>query len=180
MTYLVNFCIFFTINQKAKTNDQITAAELLIIDDKGKNLGVMKQKEALELAQEKGLDLIEISPFAKPPVARILDYDKFRYQQEKKLKKQKTGRKEQETKQIQISIRSAKNDLLVKAKRANNFLEKGHIVRVVMVLRGREKANKEFAKERLNQFLEEMVDPHKVMMAAKSGGRGIIVHIQSK
>ncbi len=139
----------------------------------------MKKEEALALAKERGLDLIEISPFTKPPVARIQSFDKYRYQQEKKLRKQKIGQKDQEIKQVQVSIRSAKNDLLFKAGKAGEFLKKNHIVRVVMVLRGREKANKQFARKKLLEFLQ-LISPHKVIMEPKDGGRGIVTHIQAK
>ena len=152
----------------------------MVIDDSGQNLGNLTKEEALKLAQEKGLDLIEVSPFAKPPVARILDFDKYRYQQEKKIKKQQAQQKDRDIKQIQISVRSAKNDLLTKAKRANNFLAKGHPVRIVMVLKGREKAHKPFAKEKLMNFLVEMITEHKITMEPKFAGRGIMVQIQKK
>lgn len=165
-----------TINHNTRINNRITAEKLLVIDEQGSNLGVLKTSEALKIAKERGLDLIEVSPLSKPPVARILDFDKYRYQQEKKLKKQKSGAKE-ETKQVQISVRSAQNDLMVKAKRANNFLAKGHVVRIVMVLRGRERANRDFAKEKLNLFLADL-DSHKITMTPKFGGRGIITQIQ--
>ena len=96
--------------------------------------------------------------------------------QEKKLKKNKSSAKE-EVKQVQISVRSAQNDLMVKAKRANNFLAKGHVVRIVMVLRGRERANRDFAKGKLKDFLAGL-DTHKMTMNPKFGGRGIITQIQ--
>jgi translation initiation factor IF-3 len=147
-----------------------------VIDEEGNNLGILKTDEALKIAKERGLDLIEVSPLAKPPVARILDFDKYRYQQEKKLKKNKSSTKE-EIKQVQISVRSAQNDLMVKAKRANSFLAKGNVVRIVMVLRGRERANRDFAKEKLKVFLAGL-DTHKMTMNPKFGGRGIITQIQ--
>jgi translation initiation factor IF-3 len=147
-----------------------------VIDEEGNNLGILKTDEALKIAKERGLDLIEVSPLAKPPVARILDFDKYRYQQEKKLKKNKSSTKE-EIKQVQISVRSAQNDLMVKAKRANSFLAKGNVVRIVMVLRGRERANRDFAKGKLKDFLAGL-DTHKMTMNPKFGGRGIITQIQ--
>lgn len=164
------------INQP-RINNQIRAQELLVIDEDGKNIGKMPNEAALELAKERGLDLVEISSQANPPVARIISFDKFRYQQEKKERKQRLGMKEQEIKQVQISIRSAKNDLALKAKKANEFMAEGHPVRIVMTLRGREKANKEFAHEKLRDFLG-VLDIHKITAPPKQGGRGIIVQIQ--
>lgn len=173
-------CILITINNhQTKTNDQITAPELLVINEEGESLGILKLEDALKISKGKNLDLIEVSPFAKPPVARIYNFDKYRYQQEKKIKKQKGSQKEQEVKQVQISIRSATNDLLIKAKKINEFLGKKHLVRVMMVLRGREKANKEFAINKLKSFLG-LVAPHKVISDPKQGGRGIFVQIQAK
>lgn len=132
----------------------------------------------MKVAQDKGLDLIEVSPQANPPVARIIDFDKFRYEQEKKLRKAKSGQKDKEMKQIQISVRAASNDLQFKAKQANKFLEKGHIVKIVMVMRGREKAHQDYARQKLFQFLEKNIIPHKIIMAPKRGGRGLIAQIQ--
>lgn len=165
-----------TINHNTRINNRITAEKLRVIDEEGNNLGILKTDEALKIAKERGLDLIEVSPLAKPPVARILDFDKYRYQQEKKLKKNKSSTKE-EIKQVQISVRSAQNDLMVKAKRANSFLAKGNVVRIVMVLRGRERANRDFAKGKLKDFLAGL-DTHKMTMNPKFGGRGIITQIQ--
>ena len=152
----------------------------MIIDEEGKSLGKMKKEDAFELAKGKGLDLIEIAPMAKPPVARVMSYDKFRYQQEKKFKKQRALQKGQEMKQVQISIKEAVHDLGVKAGRVNKFLSEGNQVEIVMVLRGREKANKDFARERLANFLK-MIDPeHKVLMEPRPGGRGIMMQIVKK
>lgn len=152
----------------------------MVIDEEGKSIGKIKKDDALKLAQEKGLDLIEIAPMAKPPVARIMSFDKFRYQQEKKFKKQRAQQKGQEMKQVQVSIKEAVHDLQVKADRVNKFLSEGNQVEIVMVLRGREKANKDFAREKLANFIK-MIDPeHKVIMAPKVGGRGINMQVVKK
>jgi translation initiation factor IF-3 len=152
----------------------------MVIDEEGKSLGAMKKDEALALAKEKGLDLIEIAPMAKPPVARIMSFDKFRYQQEKKLKKQRAQQRGQEMKQVQISIKEASHDLEIKSERVNKFLSEGNQVEIVMVLRGREKANKDFAREKLANFIK-MIDPeHRVIMEPKVGGRGINMQIVKK
>lgn len=140
----------------------------------------MTKEAALTLAKEKGLDLIEIAASAKPPVVRLMSFDKFRYQQEKKLKKQRAQQKGQEMKQVQISIREATHDLQMKAGRVNEFLKEGHPVEVLITLRGREKGNKDFAKEKLANFIK-IIDPeHKVMMAPRVGGRGISTQLIKK
>lgn len=152
----------------------------MVIDEEGKALGKLAKEEAFKIAKEKGLDLIEIAPMAKPPVARIMSFDKFRYQQEKKFKKQRAQQKGQEMKQVQISIKEALHDLQMKAERVNKFLSEGNQVEIVMVLRGREKANKDFAREKLANFIK-MIDPeHKVIMEPRVGGRGIGMHIVKK
>lgn len=134
----------------------------------------------MKLAQEKGLDLIEIVPGAKPPVARIMSFDKWRYTEEKKFKKQRALKKGQEMKQVQVSIKEALHDLQMKADRVNKFLAEGNQVEIVMVLRGREKANKDFARERLNNFVKLITPEHKVMMEPKVGGRGIYMQVSKK
>lgn len=149
----------------------------MVIDEQGQSLGLMSREQALSKAQESGLDLIEIAASAKPPVARIMSFDKYRYQQEKKLKKQKIGQKNLETKQVQISGRSATNDLQVRANQINKFLSEGRPVNIILVLRGREKANKQWAEEKLREFLKNMVSEHKVISSIKFMGRGMQVQI---
>ena len=128
-----------------KVNEKITALELRVIDETGNNLGVLPLQEALKLAKEKGLDLIEIAPTAKPPVAKIMNYDKYRYQETKKLKKQRAQQKIQELKQVRISARAAEHDLKIKADKVNEFLAEGDIVEIHLIMRGREKAHKDWA-----------------------------------
>jgi translation initiation factor IF-3 len=171
--------ILFVIN-RIRINNEIRANELIVIDETGNNLGPTAREEALRLAREKELDLIEVSSAAKPPVARIMSFDKFRYEQEKKLKKQKAKQRGQEMKQVQVSIREAKNDLERKARRVDEFLDEGNQVEIVLRLRGREKANRNFARERLQVFVE-MIDPnHKVILTPKFGGRGLFTQVTKK
>ena len=152
----------------------------MVVDESGKSLGKMTKDSALSLAREKGMDLIEIAPNAKPPVTRIMSFDKFRYQLEKKLKKQRTQQKGQEMKQVQISIREAIHDLQMKANRVNEFLAEGHPVEILMTLRGREKANKDFAREKLANFIKIINPEHKVIMEPRVGGRGIGMQVIKK
>lgn len=160
-----------------RTNNQITAPELRLIDEAGNNLGILKKEEALQMAKDKGLDLIEIAPTAKPPVARIMSFDKFRYQKEKEMKRQRVAQKAAEMKQVQVSARAAEHDLRVKAKRANEFLENGSKVEILMVLRGREKGNREWASQKLQDFLK-MLDPnHKVVSPSRYTGRGFVIQV---
>jgi translation initiation factor IF-3 len=164
-----------------RINEKITAPEGRIIDETGANLGVLSTQEALKLAKEKELDLIEIAPTAKPPVMKIMSFDKYRYQEEKKLKKQKAQQKRNELKQVRISARAAKHDLEIKAAKVNEFLEEGNIVEIHLVMRGREKANKEWAKQKLLDFVNKMVNPeHKVILEPKYGFKGFNMKISKK
>lgn len=163
-----------------KVNEKITALELRVIDETGNNLGVLPLQEALKLAKEKGLDLIEIAPTAKPPVAKIMNYDKYRYQETKKLKKQRAQQKIQELKQVRISARAAEHDLKIKADKVNEFLAEGDIVEIHLIMRGREKAHKDWAKQKLLDFLKIITPEHKVLLEPKYGMRGFNMQVAKK
>ena len=147
-----------------------------VLDDAGENVGVLKLEEALKLAEEKELDLVLISPKADPPVARIINFDKFRYAREKEIKKQKR-QKAPEMKRIQISGRTAKNDLLIQLRKLEKFMEAGHKIQIQLTLRGREKGNREWAEMKLREFMEMITVPHRVVSDIKRGGRGLLVQI---
>ncbi|BCX15960.1 MAG: hypothetical protein KatS3mg098_189 [Candidatus Parcubacteria bacterium] len=140
----------------------------------------MSKEEALKLASEQGLDLIEIVPSANPPVAKIISFDKFRYQQEKEEKKQRVRQGREELKQVRITPRSAENDLKIKVKKIEEFLAQGHKVEIVLMLKGREKYNRQWANEKLTEFLEMIETEYKITMPAKEGGRGIVIQISKK
>jgi translation initiation factor IF-3 len=136
----------------------------------------MPRSEALKLVRP-GLDLIEISANAKPPVARIMSYDKFRYMEAKAEKKERQGEKRGGMKQVQISARAASHDLEIKANQAKKFLEEGYQVDVQMRLRGREKGMKDWARGKMDEFLKMIPVEFKVLHPVKFGGRGLGVHI---
>ncbi len=164
-----------------KINHQITAPELRVIDEQEENLGVMKLGDALKLAKEKGLDLVEINAAIVPPIAKLIAYDKFRYQQEKQEKKRRAAQRAMGgSKQIQISVREQKNDLLMKVGRINEFLTENHPVEVLMQLRGREKGNMSFARGKLNEFLKMITTPYKVNSPIGPGGRGGLMVVIAK
>ena len=151
-----------------------------VLSETGENLGVMSREAALKLAEEKNLDLIEISASAKPPVARIMNFDKFRYEQTKKLKKQRVEEKPQEMKQVQIGIGTAANDLKIKVKKVEEFLSEKHPGVMVLVLRGREKANKDWARLKLGEFLKMIPLEYKILFEPRFGGRGLAVQIAKR
>jgi translation initiation factor IF-3 len=138
-----------TRNKEKETllNEQIRASEVRCISDDGEQFGIISSKEALSIAQDKGLDLVLISPDAKPPVCKIMDYGKFKYQQEKKKKEAKKKQVKIEVKEIKLSVKIADNDINYKVKHAREFLEAGKHVKFRVFLRGREMAHPEAAKE---------------------------------
>lgn len=140
----------------------------------------MKKDSALELAKEKGLDLIEIAPAANPPIARIMSFDKFRYEQEKKARKQRAQQKTSNLKQIQISVGEARHDLERKAKQIDEFLKEKCRVEILLVLRGREKANKDWARRKLDEFLKIITPEHKITLEPRYAGKGFITQIIGK
>ncbi len=151
-----------------------------VVDSEGEFVGILSLRDALKLAEEKGLDLIEIAPNAKPPVAKIIDYDKFRYQKSKEAKKQRATQKTSELKQIRIGARAAKNDLDIKIRQMEKFVEEGHKIEIMLVLKGREKYNKEWAMQKLREFLASIPFEYKTIVEPKFGGRGLLTQIIKK
>jgi len=137
-------------------NYKIKAPEVMVIDETGVILGKMETRHAIETASERGFDLVEVSPNANPPVCKIMNYGSFKYQKEKLLKKQKKFTKALEVKSVRISIKISEHDLSTKAKQANGFLEKGHKIKVEVILRGREMAHSELARDVINEFISQL------------------------
>ncbi len=137
---------------KARINHFIKAPEVRVVDTDGKMLGIMKLGEALALAQEKQVDLVEISPNATPPVTKLLDYDKYRYQQEKTAQEAKKKIKKVTVKNIRLSVRIGQHDLEFKVKQANEFLSEGNKAKVDIVMRGREQAHPNLAFDLATKF----------------------------
>lgn len=140
--------------EKTRINREITARELRVIGSKGENLGVLPLADALEAAASAGMDLIEISPNAVPPVAKVMDYGKFQYELKKRESAARAKAKVSETKEVQIKVGTGENDMRLKAKKAAEWLEEGHRVRAELFLKGRYKGMDEnFLKTRLEKFL---------------------------
>jgi translation initiation factor IF-3 len=151
-----------------------------VIDEKGENLGVMSRAAALAEASKRGLDLIEIAATAKPPVARIMSFDKFRYHQNKEERKQRLAQRGEGLKQIRITVRAAKNDLEIRLEKTEEFLAEGYKVEINLALRGREKKNKEWALQKMKDFLAMVKSAHTVTLPPREGGRGFIAQITKK
>lgn len=144
------------IQKRYRVNEQITAYELRLIDENGQNLGIVKREEALTIARQKELDLVEVFPLAQPPVAKILDYRKFKYQEEKDLKKQKARYKIIEIKGIRLSLRISEHDKEIRLKQAEKFLQQGNKIRIEMILKGREYQHRDLAKQIINEFINSL------------------------
>lgn len=140
----------------------------------------MKLSDALKLSLERDVDLIETVPSAKPPVVKLISYDKYRYQKEKELKKERIAQKTAEMKQIQISAKAAKNDLMIKIRQLEKFMNEDHPIEISMRLRGREKYNKDWARQKLTEFLKLIPIEYKVISEPKFGGRGMLAQIAKK
>jgi translation initiation factor IF-3 len=132
-------------------NDDIRATELRCNIDGGESLGIISFDEAMEKANAMGMDLVLIAPDAKPPVAKIMDYGKYRYQEEKKLKEQRKNQVKIDVKEIKLSVKIAENDIAYKVKHAREFLEQGKHVKFRVFLRGREMANPQAGRDVLER-----------------------------
>jgi len=151
-----------------------------VIGEEGKNLGVMEISEALGIAQKSGLDVIEISPTAQPPVVRIMDFGKFKYEREKGEREHGKKQKESETKGIRIGFTTGKHDLEMRAKKIAEFLDDGDKVRIDMRLRGREKAHGVLALEKFKEFLGMIPDEFTLESQPRRFPQGFIAIITKK
>jgi len=152
----------------------IKAPQVMVIDDEGAQLGAMDTRRALQLAHERELDLIEVSPLAEPPVCRIMDFGAYQYQQEKKERKQKAKQKKVEIKGVRISLKIGPHDLELRKNQALKFLEKGNKVKVELILRGRERAHANRAQEMMTQFVGSLSESASVAIeqpVSRQGGR---------
>ena len=147
---------------KSRINHQIQAPEIRLLNDAGEQLGIFKLSDALKLAEEHGLDVVEISPNAKPPVAKLIGYDKFRYQQKKLEQAQKKKVKKVEVKTIRLSTRIGAHDMEVKAKQTDEFLRDGNLIKVELRMRGREQAFADVSEKQIKAFLLKITAPYRV------------------
>ncbi|OHA32198.1 MAG: translation initiation factor IF-3 [Candidatus Taylorbacteria bacterium RIFCSPLOWO2_01_FULL_45_15b] len=164
---------------RVKVNQFIKALELRVIGPEGENIGIIGLREALEKAHEAGLDLIEISPNATPPVAKIMDYGKFKYLESKKEKQARAKTQNIETKSVQVKIGTGEHDLELKAKKTSDWLREGHRVKINLFLIGRSKyMDFQFLKERLERILKLVSVEHKVAEPPKKSPKGITTIIE--
>lgn len=167
--------------RSVRVNHQIRAQELRVITEDGLNLGVIPLREALAKAVEMGLDLIEISPTAVPPIAKIMDYGKFQYDEKKKQKAARAKVQTVEVKNIQVKIGTGEHDLELKAKKAGEWLAEGHRVKIDLFLTGRSKYMEfNFLKERMERVLKLIPHEFKIAEEPKKSPKGLTAVIEAK
>jgi len=156
-------------------NHAIRASELRVIDEAGDQMGVLTKSEALQRAELAGLDLVEVSPNASPPVARIVDWGKYKYEKTKQLKQQRKQQKSVDLKQIRLGMRIGENDLEIKLNKTKKFLEAGHKVKVMLLYRGRENAHKELGFTLFERITQKLEDVAVVDQPAQLAGRNLTI-----
>ena len=164
---------------KLRVNNQIRASQLRVIDEEGNNLGVLSIAEALKEASARGTDLIEISPNAVPPVAKIMDFGKYQYVENKKKKLAKAKTQTTEIKNVQLGIATGDHDLELIAKRSSKFLSEGNKVKIRLTLRGRAKyMDKTFLRGRIERMLKLITEKYKISDDIKPGPKGLMMTIE--
>jgi len=168
--------------QEYRVNRQIRAKEVRLIDENGKQIGIVPLQEALRIANEKGLDLVEIAPNANPPVCKILDYGKFLYELKKKEKEAKKKQREHaiEVKDMMLSLRIDEHDLKVKLKHMREFRTDGDKVRVRIRFRGREHLHPELGDKLVNRIVEELSDVGQLESPVKKEGNFLVFSLLPK
>ena len=168
------------IQRGPRINHQIRIRQVRVIDDEGKQLGVIDTADALALANHKGLDLVEIAPEQRPPVCRIMDFGKYKYEQKKKEQASKKKQHQVKVKEVRVRPKIGNHDVQVKVRRARRFLEDGDKVQVNCLFRGREMAHKEVANQVLDQVFGQLEDIAKIEIPPHMEGRRMVMLISKK
>jgi len=161
-------------------NEAIRASELRVIGTSGEQLGVMSRADALKAAETAGLDLVEISPAASPPVAKIVDWGKFQYQKMKEQQRAKKNAKTSEIKQMRLGLKIGQHDLDIKLRKIREFLADGDKVRITIVYRGREMAHQEIGRVHMDKITASLEDVAIVEAKPQMAGRNLSVTVRSK
>lgn len=194
MVLIEGVCVLFyfsnnlgggSINKQKKNtedivNDAIRCKEMLVITDSGEKLGVLSRGKALQEAENRGMDLVLVSPDANPPVAKMMDYSRFRFEQQKKLKEMKKKQKVIVVQEIQLSPTIEKHDFETKARKAKSILEKGNKVKVSLRFFGRMIAHQDLGKEVIDRFVESLAEVSTVEAPVKLDGRTLFAVIAPK
>ncbi|MGC9364477.1 MAG: translation initiation factor IF-3 [Fidelibacterota bacterium] len=168
------------IEKKLRINEQIRAQTVRLIDPEGKQVGIVSQREALDRADEFGLDLVEISADAKPPVCKIMDFGKYKYQKQMKERENKKKQHVVKIKEVRFRPRIGDHDLNMKVNHVREFLAEGYKVKITLMFRGRELAHQEVGVELINKILEMLSDVCEVDKAPNFEGRSIVTILTAK
>jgi len=166
--------------KRFRVNQQIRIPEVFLIDENDEKIGITPTQQALAMAQEMGLDLVEVNPTARPSVAKIMDFGQFKYEKEKQAQKQKAKQKKIETKGIRLSVRISEHDFDFRLNQAKTFLSKGNKLKVEVALKGRERQHPEKAREIINRFIDSLKQYEEINIdveqdLTKQGGKFSII-----
>ncbi|MFI5358492.1 MAG: translation initiation factor IF-3 [Halanaerobiales bacterium] len=167
-------------NKDLRINDQIRAKEVRLISDDGEQLGIVSLEDALKISEEKGLDLVEVAPQANPPVCRIMDYGKYKYEKAKKAKMARKKQNVMNIKEVQMGVKIDEHDFNVKLKMARKFLTNNDKVKIRVKFRGREMMHQELGYELMNRLIEGTSDLGKVESKARMEGRNMFMVLAPK
>ena len=170
----------FYIKQELPINEQIRAKEVQLIDDEGNKRGTISLQEALDIAYEKKLDLVSVAPNAEPPVCKIMNYGKYKFEQAKKEKEARKKQKTAELKEIRITPNIEQHDFEFKAKNARKFIEDGNKVKITVRFRGRELNYVKLGEETLNEFIEALSDISSVEKKPLLEGKNMFIILAKK
>ncbi|HEU5122200.1 MAG TPA: translation initiation factor IF-3 [Candidatus Saccharimonadales bacterium] len=168
------------INQSIRINEAIRAPELRVIGSSGEQLGIMSRADALRAAEEAGVDLVEISPNANPPVAKVVDWGKYKYQKMKEQQKNRKSSKASELKQMRLGLKIGANDLDIKLRKIRGFLAAGHKVKILIFFRGREMAHKELGYEMIDHIVRLLEEDAILEQKPQMAGRNLSIVVRSK
>ena len=166
--------------KEASINWEIKAPEVRVIDPDGKQVGVLSVKEAIRIAEERGMDLVEVAPNSQPPVCRIMNYGKYKYQQSKRTQEARKHQTVIRIKEVKVRPRTEEHDFQFKLRHVKRFLDEGNKVKISMLFRGREIAHPEFGKEVLNRFIEEVKETTVIEQSPRLEGRNMVMILAPK
>jgi translation initiation factor IF-3 len=166
--------------KEASINWDIRAPEVRVIDPEGKQLGILAVKEAIRIAEERGLDLVEVAPNSQPPVCRIMNYGKYKYQQSKRTQEARKHQTVIRIKEVKVRPRTEEHDFQFKLRHVKRFLDEGNKVKISILFRGREIAHPEFGKELLNRFIEAVKDVMVIEQSPRLEGRNMVMILAPK
>ncbi|HJQ07850.1 MAG TPA: translation initiation factor IF-3 [Candidatus Saccharimonadales bacterium] len=167
------------ISKFTRLNNDIRAPQMRVIDEEGKQLGILTRSEALQMATDRELDLVEISPDANPPVVKIIDWGKYNYQRTKQMQKNKRNAKALELKQMRFGLKISEHDLGVKLRKVSDFLENGHKVKITIFYRGRELAHKDLGFKLADKVINDFGDTIVVDQTPEFAGKQLNFVIRS-